>query len=101
MGHQMIFAVPLVILSSSLDLNYIVVDEGETVGYFYDAVDGGNGCSEAIFHQFQKFAHSAASLSKACSCEAGCPKCLQLHGCPQGNTALNKTVGLMLLEAIA
>jgi DEAD/DEAH box helicase domain-containing protein len=72
-----------------------------TVGYFYNAVDGGNGCSEAIFHQFQKFAYSAASLSKACSCEAGCPKCLQLHGCPQGNTALNKTVGLMLLEAIA
>ncbi|GAB1545282.1 hypothetical protein NUACC21_79580 [Scytonema sp. NUACC21] len=101
MGHQMIFAVPLVILGSSLDLNYIVVDEGETVGYFYDAVDGGNGCSEAIFHQFQKFAHSAALLSKACSCETGCPKCLHLHSCPQGNSALNKTVGLMLLEAIA
>lgn len=101
MGHQMIFAVPLVILSSSLDLNYIVVEEGETVGYFYDAVDGGNGCSEAIFHQFQKFAHSAASLLKACGCEAGCPKCLHLHSCPQGNSALNKTVGLTLLEAIA
>ena len=100
-GHQIQFAVPLVVLSSSLDLNYLVTEAGGTVGYFYDSCADGNGCSEAIFHQFPKFATSAKSLALACNCEAGCPKCLYMHGCPQSNSALNKKVGLKLLEAIA
>lgn len=99
-GHQIIFAVPLVILSSSLDLNYLVVEQSETVGYFYDAVADGNGCSEAVFHQFGKFARSAAGLARNCSCEAGCPKCLYMHSCLQDNQSLNKQIGLSLLEAV-
>ncbi|AFZ22044.1 DEAD/DEAH box helicase [Allocoleopsis franciscana] len=102
MGHQIIFTVPLVVLSSSSDLNYVVVKEqgDETVGYFYDACEGGNGASEAIFHQFSKFSQKAYTLAIACDCEAGCPKCLHQHGCPQTNTGLNKQIGLFLLEAI-
>lgn len=102
MGHQIIFAVPLVVLSSSSDLNYVVVKEqgDETVGYFYDACEGGNGASEAIFHQFSKFSQRAYSLALTCDCEAGCPKCLHQHGCPQTNTGLNKQIGLSLLDAI-
>lgn len=101
MGHQILFAVPLVILSSSLDLNYLVAEEEETVAYFYDAVADGNGCSEAVFHQFDKFAQSAALLAKNCNCEAGCPKCLYMHGCPQDNESLNKQIGLVLLASIS
>ena len=101
-GHQIQFAVPLVILSSSLDLNYLVTDTGGgSVGYFYDSCSDGNGCSEAIFHQFLKFADRAKTLAEACECVAGCPKCLYMHGCPQSNSALNKQIGLRLLEAIA
>ncbi|XWK91651.1 MAG: DEAD/DEAH box helicase (plasmid) [Phormidium sp.] len=99
-GHQIIFAVPLVILSSSLDLNYLVTESTETIGYFYDAVADGNGCSEAVFHQLEKFAQSAASLARNCNCEAGCPRCLYLHSCPQDNDSLNKQIGLKLLEAM-
>ena len=102
LGHQIIFAVPMVILSSHLDVNFIVVNENNrSVGYFYDSIDGGNGCSEAIFHEFEKFAASAASLALTCSCEAGCPKCLHLHSCPQENSALNKIIGLQVLSALA
>lgn len=45
-GHQMILALPLVILGSSLDINFVVAsDEGKIIGYFYDAIPDGNGCS--------------------------------------------------------
>ncbi len=101
MGHQIVFAVPLVILSSSLYLNYLVAEKEETVAYFYDAVADGNGCSEAVFHQFDKFAQNAALLAKNCNCEAGCPKCLYMHGCPQDNESLNKQIGLALLTSIS
>ena len=48
----------------------------------------------------QKFAQSAASLARNCNYEAGCPKCLYLHSCPQDNEFLNKQIGLKLLEAM-
>lgn len=83
-GHQMILALPLVILGSSLDINFVVAsDEGKIIGYFYDAIPDGNGCSEAIFGQFEQFALKAHDLASCCDCAHGCPKCLYIHGCPQ------------------
>lgn len=36
MGHQIIFAIPLVVLSSSLDVEWFVARQGgQTVGYFF------------------------------------------------------------------
>ena len=100
-GHQIIFAVPLVVLSSSYDVNCLVEKKAErTVEYFFDTCDGGNGATEAIFQQLPKFAAKAKSLAAACSCADGCPRCLIQHGCPQQNAGLHKEVGLFLLDAI-
>ena len=99
-GHQMMLALPLVILGSSLDINFVVASEEKIIGYFYDSIPDGNGCSEAIFGQFEKFALKAHNLASSCSCTHGCPKCLYIHGCPQSNEALNKLVGMTLLQAI-
>ncbi|MGD1804565.1 DEAD/DEAH box helicase [Dapis sp. BLCC M126] len=102
MGHQIISAIPLVVLSSSQDVECFVQREGgETVGYFFDTCDGGNGASEAIFNQLLKFAQKATELAKNCDCEYGCPRCLTQHRCPQQNRGLYKDLGLLLLEAIA
>lgn len=100
-GHQMMLALPLVILGSSLDVNFVVASEGKTIGYFYDSIPDGNGCSEAIFEQFERFALKAHDLASCCDCTHGCPKCLYIHGCPQSNEALNKLVGMTLLQAIS
>jgi len=99
--HQIIKAVPLVVLSSSLDVDG-VVDEPKkgTAGWAFDTCEGGNGTAEAIFHQLPKFAASAKALAQACNCESGCPRCLTQHGCPQQNTGLHKGAGLFLLSAI-
>lgn len=101
MEHQVIKAVPLVVLSSSLDVDCIVDNlAGRTVGYFFDTVEGGNGASEAIFHQLPKFASKASALALSCNCESGCPRCLTQHGCPHQNAGLHKATGLFLLDAI-
>lgn len=101
MEHQIIKAVPLVVLSSSLDIDAVVKNEtGRTIGYLFDTCEGGNGAAEAIFHQLPKFADKAATLARSCDCASGCPRCLTQHGCPQQNSGLNKDAGLFLLKAI-
>ncbi|ABG52744.1 DEAD/DEAH box helicase-like [Trichodesmium erythraeum IMS101] len=101
MGHQIISAIPLVVLSSSQDVEFFVQRQGgETIGYFFDTCDGGNGASEAIFNQLLKFVHKAIALAKNCDCEYGCPRCLTHHRCPQKNKGLYKDLGLLLLQAI-
>ncbi|MGK7904508.1 MAG: DEAD/DEAH box helicase [Hormoscilla sp.] len=103
-GHLLSFALPLVVLSSSFDVNYIVQKEGDrptVVGYFFDTCDGGNGAAEAIFQHFPRLAKKAKSLAQACDCQFGCPRCLTQSRCPQQNEGLHKEIGLFLLDAIA
>jgi len=102
MAHQIQLAVPLVVLSSTRDVNCIVErDDSGIVAYFFDTTDGGNGASEEIGKQLPLFAAKAMSLALNCECSDGCPKCLTQLGCPQKNEGLHKKVGLFLLEAIA
>ena len=101
MAHQIQLAVPLVVLSSTRDVNCTVEqDDSGIVAYFFDTTDGGNGASEEIGKQLPLFAAKAMSLALNCECSDGCPKCLIQIGCPQQNQGLHKKVGLFLLEAI-
>ena len=103
MAHQIQLAVPLVVLSSTRDVNFTVERDGSgaVIAYFFDTTDGGNGASEEIGKQLPLFAAKAMSLALNCECSDGCPKCLIQLGCPQQNQGLHKKVGLFLLEAIA
>jgi len=99
--HQIIKAVPLVVLSSSLDVSEAISQkEGRIIGYFFDTCDGGNGASEAIFSDLVKFAEASYALAAECDCEKGCPRCLHSTACPQQNEPLLKDAGLFLLDAI-
>ena len=94
-AHQLIFALPLIVLSSSKDINSLVVDENKRiVNYFFDTSDGGNGAVESLFQQMSTLASKARLLVEACDCKNGCPRCLTQHGCPQKNEGLNKALGL-------
>jgi len=101
MAHQIIKAVPLVVLSSHLDIDALVENyEGSTISYFFDTCPGGNGATEAISEKLNTFAAKAKALACACDCKSGCPRCLTQHGCPQQNIGLNKDAGLFLLDLI-
>lgn len=100
--HQIIKAVPLVVLSSSFDVDEVIVHkETRNIGYFFDTCDGGNGAVEAIFTDFPKFAATTYALASECGCDMGCPRCLHSTACPQENEPLLKDVGLFLLEVIS
>jgi DEAD/DEAH box helicase domain-containing protein len=87
------------------EVNFSVVkeagDRNHYAGYFYDTSDGGNGASEAVFKHMAELASVAAAIARGCDCDAGCAKCLIQHGCLDGNTALLKQLGLVLLDALA
>ncbi|NUN66847.1 DUF1998 domain-containing protein (plasmid) [Pseudanabaena biceps] len=73
--------------------------EPKTIAYFFDTTDGGNGTCEELFDRFEDFAVRGAQLVEACNCQYGCPRCLTDACCPQDNQALNKALGLFLLQA--
>ncbi|MHC5729989.1 MAG: Zn-binding domain-containing protein, partial [Nostoc sp.] len=104
-GHQIMRALQLVARVDPKQVNFTVVKElGENnnyTGYFYDTSDGGNGAAEAVFKHLPKLASAARAIALDCNCNTGCAKCLIQHGCPDGNTALLKQLGLVLLDAIA
>ncbi|MFP4124340.1 MAG: DEAD/DEAH box helicase [Coleofasciculus sp.] len=105
--HQINLAVPLLILSETQEVNSLIVNKPNrqhtlpTIGYWFDTTPGGNGVSEAIFHRFWDFAFKAKVLAEGCDCDQGCPRCLMQHSCPESNAALNKSLGLSLLEIIS
>ena len=105
--HQIGIAVPLLVLSDRQDLNsYCETEKNrvntlKTIAYFFDTTDGGNGTCEELFDRFEAFAVRAAQLVEACNCQYGCPRCLTDARCPQDNQALNKALGLFLLQAIS
>ena len=105
--HQIGIAVPLIVLSDRQDLNsYCETEKNrintlKTIAYFFDTTDGGNGTCEELFDRFEAFAVRAAQLVEACNCQYGCPRCLTDARCPQDNQALNKALGLFLLQAIS
>ncbi|PSB15419.1 DEAD/DEAH box helicase [filamentous cyanobacterium CCP2] len=104
-GHQILRSLQLFARVDSREVNFSVVkepgDSNHYAGYFYDTSDGGNGASEAVFKHMIELASAAAAIARGCDCDAGCAKCLIQHGCPDGNTALLKQLGLVLLDAIA
>ncbi|WP_414553157.1 DEAD/DEAH box helicase [Anabaena sp. CCY 0017] len=103
-GHQIMRALQLVARVDPKQVNFTVVQEiGENhnyTGYFYDTSDGGNGAAEAVFKHLPNLADAAGVIARDCHCDTGCAKCLIQHGCPDGNTALLKQMGLVLLDAI-
>jgi DEAD/DEAH box helicase domain-containing protein len=67
----------------------------------YDAQSGGVGISCAARPVFTELLKRAFSLVSSCGCTyvAGCPSCVQRSGCGEYNRVLNKTAGLLVLEA--
>lgn len=101
-GHQLMLALPLVVLHSQQDLEFMCqqASAGQSAGAWFDTSDGGNGATESVLKYIDKLVPKAISLVDGCDCVAGCPKCLSQWHCPDRNDALLKQMGLFVLKAM-
>jgi len=95
MEHGLVNAVPLALLCDRRDIGSS--SDGQRI-YLYDFAEGGIGLVEKAYHVLETLLERAATLLRDCPCTDGCPSCMHLPGCPQGNGALDKVGGLALLE---
>jgi DEAD/DEAH box helicase domain-containing protein len=95
MEHGLVNAIPLALLCDRRDVGSS--SEARRI-YLYDFAEGGIGLVEKAFHVLETLLERAATLLRECPCSEGCPSCMHLPGCPQGNSALDKVGGLALLE---
>ncbi|MDQ6672478.1 MAG: DEAD/DEAH box helicase, partial [Chloroflexota bacterium] len=93
--HALVNALPLALLCDRRDVGS---SSDEQRLYVYDFAEGGIGLAEKAYHVLESLLERAAILLRDCPCSEGCPSCMQLPGCSQGNSALDKVGGLALLE---
>ena len=93
--HALVNAVPLALLCDRRDIGS---SSEERRLYVYDFAEGGIGLAEKAYHVLETLLERAAVLLRDCPCTDGCPSCMQLPGCSQGNSSLDKVGGLALLE---
>ncbi len=66
----------------------------------FDAFEGGLGYSQILFDRFIQLVESALNLLKSCSCVKGCPRCLFLLQCEEGNETLDKSGAIKVLDQL-
>ena len=69
--------------------------------FVYDGHPGGAGFADEGYTRFHEWISATHEAVKSCSCEAGCPSCVQSPKCGNGNQPLNKEAALKLLGALA
>jgi len=63
----------------------------------YDGYPGGAGIAELAFEAAARHARATLDLITACSCDDGCPSCVQSPKCGNWNEYLDKHAALALL----
>ena len=68
--------------------------------FVYDGVPGGAGVAALGFDQAVAILNIARSVISGCSCEHGCPGCVQSPKCGNGNEPLDKQGASALLQVL-
>ena len=63
----------------------------------YDGYPGGAGIAELAFDAAPRHARATLDLIAACSCDAGCPSCVQSPKCGNWNEYLDKRAAVVML----
>lgn len=65
--------------------------------FVYDDVPGGVGLASLLFRDRDRWLSQALELLTSCPCPEGCPSCLLVSQCPDGNRLLSKPGAIALL----
>ncbi|HKN48280.1 MAG TPA: DEAD/DEAH box helicase [Candidatus Polarisedimenticolia bacterium] len=102
--HAMISLFPLLAICDRGDIGGISYPLHPQIGrsaiFVYDGYPGGIGLAAKGFASLEDLLARTAGLLAACSCEGGCPSCIQSPKCGNGNNPLDKAAALLILEAL-
>ena len=99
--HALIALLPLFAMCDRWDIGGLstpVHTQTELPSIFvYDGHAGGVGISRQGFERFAEWVRDARNLIRDCTCESGCPSCVQSPKCGNWNEPLDKEAALRLL----
>jgi DEAD/DEAH box helicase domain-containing protein len=102
--HALIALLPLFAMCDRWDIGGLSTpvhsQTEEPTIFIYDGHPGGVGISRQGFERFGEWAAASYRLVRDCSCEAGCPSCVQSPKCGNWNEPLDKEQALRLLGAM-
>lgn len=102
--HALIGLFPLLAIAERGDVGGISYTGHPQTGgpaiFIYDAQAGGAGLAEQGYRDLEALIDRCRELLSDCTCEDGCPACIQSPQCGNGNRPLDKRSALLVLRAI-
>ena len=102
--HAMISLFPLFAICDRGDIGGISYPLHAQIGrsaiFIYDGYPGGVGLSARGYSELPALISKTADLLASCSCEDGCPSCVQSPKCGNGNNPLDKTAARLILDVL-
>ena len=102
--HAAIGIFPLLVMADHDDVGGLSTDYHPQVGsaviFIYDGIPGGAGLTRQAFARTPRLLNYTLKVIRDCSCESGCPSCIQSPRCGSGNRPLDKDGAIFILDRL-